>query len=98
MLSQKNKYLNEHVIPKLLREHAVSLSSDPDFVDLSTAENNLVKPELLNIINEPDSHPALTASVSSFSTYVERKLTVIRIFPIRRGLAEAYRQEKLLQT
>lgn len=47
MLSTRCKKRNAVIIPDLLNKHAAVLSGDPDLIDMSTAENWLMREELV---------------------------------------------------
>ena len=65
MLSLRAQKKVESTIPALLKQYAGTLApSDKDRIDLSTAENWLVRPELLHAITAPRALHGFAEEVS----------------------------------
>ena len=63
MLSRRCKERNETIIPRLMGEHGI-LTADEDRVDMSTAENWLMRHKLLKSFSVDGAGSAFSEAVS----------------------------------
>jgi len=64
MLSSRCRERNATIIPDILHKHAALFSGDPDLIDMSTAENWLMREELVERFRTGGALQGLSNAVS----------------------------------
>lgn len=103
MLSRRCRIKNEITIPRIFRQRAI-MSSANDTIDMSTAENWLMRHELIDAFTTPRALEPLSEKVrkqaleqAKNACHLEsrRRLFGVRIFRMQRALADPRQPEPL---